>query len=87
MRPLLLSRPSGFLLTSACQYLRWIATKFWDNYFIRRLAIFCRPPQFSPGIFPGHMFTLSEFDEVTQPRLRGVEVLASLQREEASWQM
>ena len=33
------------------------------------------------------MFTLSEFDEVTQPRLRGVEVLASLQREEASWQV
>ena len=33
------------------------------------------------------MFTLSEFDEVTQPRLRGVEVLASLQREEASWQI
>jgi hypothetical protein len=31
------------------------------------------------------MFTLNEFNEVTQPRLRGVEVLTSLQHEEAPW--
>ena len=31
------------------------------------------------------MFSLNEFNEVTQPRLRGVEVLTSLQHEEASW--